>query len=120
MPIFFFFLNFGATDSSKRGKEFDPQVVNPILSEELFKEHVIPSLLQMFPSREIHVRHVLLQFFSGYVHLFEQKVLKGTILPLVSTYQTSFDSLDFILCRKKKGDFPVLAYLWVFFHEVFP
>lgn len=70
-------------DSDRRTCEFDPHIINPILAEDLFKEHIIPILLQMFPSREIHVRHALLQFFSNYVHLFEHSVLQKEILPLL-------------------------------------
>ena len=54
-----------------------------ILPESIFARYVIPKLVELFQSRLIHVRLVLLENFSKFVHLFEKSILNDMVLPEV-------------------------------------
>nr|XP_002127426.5 protein-associating with the carboxyl-terminal domain of ezrin [Ciona intestinalis] len=52
-----------------------------VLPESTFARHVIPKIVELFQSRLIHVRMILVENFSKYVHLFEKSVLNNVVLP---------------------------------------
>eukprot|EP00057_Strongylocentrotus_purpuratus_P027256 XP_011681730.1 PREDICTED: protein-associating with the carboxyl-terminal domain of ezrin-like [Strongylocentrotus purpuratus] len=66
---------------SKKNPEFLPGRINPILPLDMFQRHMIPIIAQVFPSREMHIRSLLLMYFPGFVDLFDEGTLKRTILP---------------------------------------
>ncbi|XP_071489082.1 protein-associating with the carboxyl-terminal domain of ezrin-like [Diadema antillarum] len=66
---------------SKKNPEFLAHRINPILPLDMFQRHMIPVLAQVFQSREMHVRSLLLQHFSSYVDLFDEATLKNVVLP---------------------------------------
>ena len=55
----------------------------PVLNSDPFKSHIIPELQRIFNVHDAHIRLVLLQHFSNYVHLFEEDVLQNEIFPQV-------------------------------------
>jgi len=54
-----------------------------ILPAELFREKIIPILINIFHVREMQIRLVLLNFFPNYVGMFSKTQLEDVILPLV-------------------------------------
>nr|XP_054770081.1 protein-associating with the carboxyl-terminal domain of ezrin-like [Lytechinus pictus] len=66
---------------SKKNPEFLPGRINPILPLDMFQRHMIPIIAQVFPSREMHVRSLILQYFSSFVDLFDEGTLRRVILP---------------------------------------
>ena len=70
----FFCVSSGENDGAK---------LQPILSQELFKEKIIPILANIFHVRDMQIRLVLLKFFPNYVGMFDQSQLEDVILPLV-------------------------------------
>ncbi|CAK8697905.1 unnamed protein product [Clavelina lepadiformis] len=54
-----------------------------LLPESVFARYVIPKIVELFHSRVLHVRLVLIEKFPKYVHLFESSVLKDIVLPEV-------------------------------------
>ncbi|GFS23073.1 protein-associating with the carboxyl-terminal domain of ezrin-like, partial [Elysia marginata] len=50
-----------------------------LLSEDLFRQYVIPQLYNIFHVHDCHIRLVLLQHFSQYVHLFSRQQLDDDI-----------------------------------------
>ena len=64
------------------GKDDDAKI-QPILSQELFREKIIPILANIFHVRDMQIRLVLLKFFPNYVGMFDQSQLEDVILPLV-------------------------------------
>jgi len=63
---------------------YDPnKKVNPILSEELHREFVIPQLTKIFGVRDMQIRMVLLRHFSVYYKAFSTTDLEFQILPLL-------------------------------------
>ncbi len=67
----------------KRHQDFLADQVNPLIPLELFQRHVIPVVGKVFPSRELHVRSILLRQFTHYADLFNEEKLKKVILPQV-------------------------------------
>ena len=61
-----------------------------VLSESIFARYVIPKIVELFKSRLIHVRVVVLKNFSKFVHLFEESVLKDVVLPEVGPCDVLF------------------------------
>ena len=59
-----------------------------ILPDSVFARYVIPRIVDLFKSRLVHVRLVLLENFSKFVHLFEKSVLHDVVLPEVSACLT--------------------------------
>lgn len=53
------------------------------MPENLFKEKIIPLLLNIFHVRDMQIRLVLLKFFPNYVELFTEGQLEDVVLPLV-------------------------------------
>ncbi|XP_022106314.1 protein-associating with the carboxyl-terminal domain of ezrin-like [Acanthaster planci] len=68
-------------ESNSKRREFLSDQINPLFPEDLYKQHVIPVVCKLFPSREMHVRLCLLQYFASYVDLFDVNLLKHVILP---------------------------------------
>ena len=54
-----------------------------ILPAELFKEKIVPILINIFHVREMQIRLVLLNFFPNYVGMFSKIQLEDVILPMV-------------------------------------
>lgn len=54
-----------------------------ILPADLFKEKIIPLLINIFQVREMQIRRVLLKLFAHYVKMFTLDQLEDQILPLV-------------------------------------
>lgn len=54
-----------------------------LLSQDLFREHVLPLLVKLFQVHEEHVRMVLLTHIDAYANIFSQEELKTKILPQV-------------------------------------
>lgn len=52
-----------------------------IFSKSSFKKYVIPELTKIFQVRELHIRHLLLKYFSYYVELFDRNDLEEIIFP---------------------------------------
>lgn len=50
-----------------------------LLNEDLFRQYVIPQLYNIFHVHDCHIRLILLQHFSRYVHLFSQQQLEDDI-----------------------------------------
>ena len=76
IELWFLFSDPDATPSTASG-------VTPVLNSDLFKAHIIPELQRIFNVHDAHIRLVLLQHFSSYVHLFEEDVLQNEIFPQV-------------------------------------
>ena len=55
-----------------------------IFSKASFKKYVIPELKKIFQVRELHIRHLLLKYFSNYVELFDRNDIEEIIFPQVS------------------------------------
>ncbi|XP_071802194.1 protein-associating with the carboxyl-terminal domain of ezrin-like [Asterias amurensis] len=68
-------------ESNSKRREFLTDQINPLFSEDLYKQFVIPVIIRLFPSREMHVRICLLQYFSFYAHLFDVNILRKGVLP---------------------------------------
>ena len=70
------------TEGSPR--PYDPSaLVNPILSEALHKEFVVPIITKIFGVRDMQIRMVLLRHFSLYHKAFSTADLEFDILPLL-------------------------------------
>merc|ERR1711997_818034 len=54
-----------------------------VLPEDLFREKIIPILINIFQVREMQIRLILLNFFPNYVGMFSKTQLEDVILPLV-------------------------------------
>ncbi|KAK7502601.1 hypothetical protein BaRGS_00006176 [Batillaria attramentaria] len=57
--------------------------VTPMLSEVVFRTHVIPELQKILLVHDAHIRLVLLEHFSRYAHLFDTDVLREEIFPQI-------------------------------------
>ncbi|XP_074654201.1 uncharacterized protein LOC141908196 isoform X2 [Tubulanus polymorphus] len=71
------------TPRIKGSKATYPEGTTPLLSEKLFKAHVIPELFKIFHVRDAHIRLVLLEHFPLYVAMFDKDTLTDVILPQV-------------------------------------
>ena len=85
-PLVFFFFLVDVKDIETLFSDPDsaPSTVSgvtPVLNSDLFKAHVVPELQRIFHVHDAHIRLVLLQHFSSYVHLFEAGVLQNEIFP---------------------------------------
>ena len=54
-----------------------------VLPEDLFREKIIPVLINIFQVREMQIRLILLKFFPNYVGMFSTSQLEDVILPHV-------------------------------------
>lgn len=52
-----------------------------LISSSMFARYVIPQIVDLLEIKMVHVRLVLLNNFSRFVHMFEMSVLKDTVLP---------------------------------------
>ena len=78
--------------------------MNPLFPVDLYKQYVIPTLLQIFPSREMHVRICLLQYFASYVDLFDVSVLRKGILPQVGPCLCAVQTVELGRDRSSRPD----------------
>lgn len=60
-----------------------PASPTSIFSKSSFKKYVIPELTKIFQVRELHIRHLLLKYFSYYVELFDRNDIEEIIFPQV-------------------------------------
>ncbi|CAE1313412.1 SCYL3 [Acanthosepion pharaonis] len=58
-----------------------PASPTSIFSKSSFKKYVIPELTKIFQVRELHIRHLLLKYFSYYVELFDRNDIEEIIFP---------------------------------------
>ncbi|XP_078685970.1 protein-associating with the carboxyl-terminal domain of ezrin-like [Branchiostoma floridae x Branchiostoma belcheri] len=63
-----------------RWDEFIPGQVNAILPADVYREHVIPILADLFTVHEEHVRMILLHHFSAFVEQFDPELIRRRIL----------------------------------------
>jgi len=67
-------------------QDFLPRFLTPnsgLLPETLYKEKLIPLLINIFHVRDMQIRLVLLKFFPNYIGMFTETQLEETILPLI-------------------------------------
>lgn len=57
-----------------------------LFSVKIYKQHIIPRLIQMFCVRDTQIRLLLLSHFSKYFQTFTVKELKKQILPEVNNF----------------------------------
>ncbi|ELU01440.1 hypothetical protein CAPTEDRAFT_105767, partial [Capitella teleta] len=68
----------GAVGSRK--PVFEPDEINPLLTEDIFRRYVVPEIFKIFQVRDAHIRMVLLRHFADYVHLMTKSTLT-TLFP---------------------------------------
>ncbi|XP_038063458.1 protein-associating with the carboxyl-terminal domain of ezrin-like [Patiria miniata] len=97
-------------ETNSKHQEFLSDQVNPLFPEDLYKKFVVPVILKIFPSREMHVRLCLLQYFAFYVDLFDVNVLKKGILPqLLIGLKDNHDELVSASLRGLADTVPILG-----------
>jgi len=52
-----------------------------LIPDEEFSQYVIPKISELFKSRVLHVRLVLIKYLEFYIHLFDKQVLHDFIIP---------------------------------------
>lgn len=63
--------------------EFPSGSVQPLLSETLYKQYVVPKLVKIFSVHDYHIHILLLQYFPYYVHLIDKDDLEFDVFPQV-------------------------------------
>ncbi|XP_064616108.1 LOW QUALITY PROTEIN: protein-associating with the carboxyl-terminal domain of ezrin-like [Liolophura sinensis] len=57
--------------------------ITPVLTEQVFKSHVIPEVFKIFHVHDTHIRMVLLNNFGSFVSAFDRTHLKTSIMPQI-------------------------------------
>ena len=62
---------------------FNNFVAEGLIPDEEFSQYVIPKISELFKSRVLHVRLVLIKYIEFYIHLFDKQILHDFIIPEV-------------------------------------
>lgn len=65
-----------------RKPTFEPDEINPMLTENLFRRYALPEIFRIFHVKDAFIRLILLRHFADYCHLFSKATL-ASIFPQV-------------------------------------
>ncbi|XP_060580541.1 protein-associating with the carboxyl-terminal domain of ezrin-like isoform X2 [Ruditapes philippinarum] len=67
----------------QRGGNTQHGAIQPLLSDDLFKQYVVPKLVKILAVHDCHIHILLLQYFPKFVHLIDMEDLEFEVFPQI-------------------------------------